>query len=442
MSLLILFISLIHLYFSIKKPIYGFCSLLSIKILIPDTARSIFTSLSLNSFCSIVLIIFFISHLFFKRNYIKCLNNKLVYYIGAYLVFSIVVIVMTDYTPNDVQIHYLLQNFTLQFFPIIVAIGSIQDSKDLDLVLKVFTICFTICTIYGISCFLLKIPYPYNNWFASFYGVARSANYEVIEEMAGIQGRIIGTSTSDSWSFGMVITSAFMISFIINDYIKKKYTLICLILCTISVILTVRRSPIMALMSFYIFLALFYYKNVKKTFIYIVGGFCLIHVLLLFSPILVSFGNIIETSLFFWDDSVAQENDVTGSSFSLRLFQLDYTIKNIANSPLFGNGWGAMYVKYHQGMYGWESIVFTTLFQSGYLGIIALSVLLFSFYEYSVIKAKNKGLAIAFILSSLFFCISNDTIYMFYIYLGCVLLHKINNVKKNASLLEFPHELY
>ena len=124
---------------------------------------------------------------------------------------------------------------------------------------------------------------------------------------------------------------------------------------------------------------------------------------------------------------MANENNVSGSSVRLRLYQLNYTVSNISYSPLFGNGWGAQYVKYHPGMFGWESIIFTSLFQSGYLGIIALTYLFVSFYKYSVENAKNRGIALAFILSSAIFCISTDTIYPFFIYLGCVILHKMNN---------------
>ena len=454
MYLLIIFLVIVHSLFSVKKPLYGICTLLAIKILIPDIARSPISALSLNSLCSIILFASYILHLLFGKEKYKYINNHVVQYIGIYFLFSLLVIVFTDYTPRGYQFSTLIQYVALQLLPVIVAIGTIHTTKDLKLILYVFIICMAICTLYGITCYVFRFPYPYNAWFANFFSVARNANYEgAIQSVAGgVRGRIIGTATSDSWSFGMFISLTFMISYFVNKYLKSYYSLICYVLCAIAVMLTVRRSPVLSLLSFYFLLSIFYYKLSFKIYVYIFIGIITLYMAIILIPELASFRHIVESSAFFWDDSVADENDVTGSSLRLRLYQLNYTVTNISDSPLFGNGWGAQYAKYHPGMYGWESIIFTSLFQSGYLGIIALTYLFVSFYKYSVENAKNRGIALSFILSSALFCITSDTIYPFFIYFGCVLLNKINNcidfdyakygieINKFKKLIEKKHQ--
>lgn len=429
MYLFIIILVIVHLYFSVKKPLYGICTLLAIKILIPDTARSPISVLSLNSLCSLILFASYIIHLLSGKEKYRYINNHLVHYIGIYFIFSLLVIVFTDYTPRSSQINTLIQYFALQLLPVIVAIGTIHTTKDLKLVLYVFVICMAICTLYGLTCLVFRIPYPYNAWFAESFSVARNANYEgAVESVAGgVQGRIIGTATSDTWSFGMFISLAFMISYFVNKYLKSNYSLICYVLCAIAVVLTVRRAPVLTLLSFYFLLSILYYKLSFKIYVYVFVGIITLYMVIILIPELASFRHIVESSVFFWDDSVAHENGVTGSSLKLRLYQLNYTVTNISESPLLGNGWGAQYAKYHPGMYGWESIIFTSLFQSGYLGIIALTYLFVSFYKYSIKNAKNRGIALSFILSSALFCITSDTIYPFFIYFGCVLLNKMNN---------------
>ena len=430
----ILVVTLLHLFFCIKKPIYGLCTLLAIKILIPDTAR-FSQSLSLNSLCSIVLFVTYFAYVLLGKESLSRLRNNLINYILFFIVFSFFVILFTDYTPRGYQIKTLLQYFFLQIAPIVVAVGVIKTGKDLKLILLVFVISFIICTLYGILCFIFGYPYPYNAWFSQYFSVSRNANYEMRVEMAGITGRIIGTATSDSWSFGMVIGIACLIVHIIYTYLKTRLSLICYGLCVIAVLFTVRRSPILTLLCFYLLLYLFNFKYVKKFKKMILCGITIgLFILLLINivPSLSSFRNIIETVFFFWDDSVAAANRVSGSSVSLRQYQLNYTITHISESLLFGNGWGAMYVKYHPGMHGWESIIFTTLFQSGVLGLFVMGGLFYSFYKYSIIKNPDHGLAKAFIIASLIFCITSDTIYPFYIYFGCVLINKINTIRNKA----------
>lgn len=154
-------------------------------------------------------------------------------------------------------------------------------------------------------------------------------------------------------------------------------------------------------------------------------------------PQLSTFKHILESSLFFWDDSVSAKNDVSGSSVAYRAFQMKKTMELVSDSPMFGNGWGSCYYRnLHSDMNGWESIVFTTLMQFGYLGFIIWGNMFYRFYHFSL-KSRQMVISLAFMMSSMAFCILNDTIYPFYIFFGAVLINKLSyfGIKSNNKVV-------
>ena len=85
----------------------------------------------------------------------------------------------------------------------------------------------------------------------------------------------------------------------------------------------------------------FWYANPKvKKNIIIYSFIGLLGVLLLvyFVPQLESAKNLIESSLFFWDDSLRDKHDVGGSSMSMRINQTLYPWVMISDNILFGHG--------------------------------------------------------------------------------------------------------
>lgn len=423
----ILIISIGHTLLSFKKPLWGLCSLLLIKILIPDIVRAPLFPISLNTFCSLSL---FASWLVFvpqqTPNYGK--NEKRLINFSVLLAgLCIVVFVITDVDIYK-QLTLSMQYFALQILPVIIAASVIDNKRDLMLVLKILMYSSLICMLYGLFCFFTSTPYPYNEIFSNAYYAARDANYDSIvnASMGGIAGRIMGTATSDTWSYGMIICILFTLFFCIYQYLKDKLSFICVALAAVSTLLTVRRTPIMVMFSFIIIL--FFLRKPRLSYIirYAFLGGGAVFVILLIFPQLYELTHILETVFFFWNDSVAQKNEITGSSLEYRLFQLKYTLNQISSSPLFGNGWGAMYNGRHDVMNGWESILFTSLMQFGIIGFMIWMGWFHCLYHYSVIYTKKNSLHIAFMLSALVLCFVNDTIYPFFIFFGCVLLNKMD----------------
>ena len=447
MAFLILTIIILQLIFAANRPVYGLAFLLAVKILIPDTVRSPIDMFSMNSLCSIILFSCWLCYLPYDRKYKRNIQNILGLSICIYIAFMVFVMVVTNYTPLSLQFKHVIQYIVLQFLPVLVSMSVIKTANDLDVIMKVFTLSFLICVIYGIICYTTSTPYAYNAWFESYFRSARGSNVENFTNVTfgGVTGRIVGTSTSDDWAFGQVISVVSMIMFMIYSYCKSRVNLLCTILCFVAVLLTVRRSPILSVMIFGFVLFLMGNSQFKwKVFLYGSLFIVLILVLIFWIPQLAAFKNILEASFFFWDDAVSKANEISGSSVSLRLYQLSYTIRHIADNPLFGNGFGAMYVKSHPGMFGWESIVFTTLFQTGWIGMLLLGILYWAFYRYSIEYGgmKSRRLSLAFIFGSLVFSITSDNIYPFYTYFGLVLLHKMaclgrEKMKRLILLCEF-----
>lgn len=427
MYILIFIIILIEFIVSLYKPLYGFCFLLAIKLLVPDTARSVILPISLNSINSLLLFGGWIFNIALGKISIEGLKNNLFKSILFLTFFNIIVIFFDDYTPSIQQISNFVQYYTLQFLPIIVLMTVVQNSKDLLLIIKIFTISLLICCLYAVICYVAQIPYPYNDWFNSYFSAARGASVEsaIETEMGGVIGRIMGTATSDEWSFGQLICVASILMCCIYNKVKNPIILAVTILSGITVLFTVRRSPILTVLTF--FFVLFIFSKNKNRLIFPILLFILTsYIIICIVPSLSNFKSILESSLFFWNDNVAAKNDVTGSSLALREYQLNYTIQQLKYNPLLGNGWGAMYVRYNPGMFGWESYILTTLMQFGFLGLIAWSWMIWNFYKYSTIYSKDKKFARAFIIGSLALWLTSDTIYPFFIYFGCVMLNKID----------------
>ncbi len=434
---LVIVATLLHSIFSFKRLVWGLCSLLSIKILIPDSVRFPVGDLSLNTACSLILFVcWIINGGILQTRRVK----KLSFFVLCFILFlAFVMLVTADVVPISAQFKPFFAYVVLQLLPIIVMIESVNTKEDVELLVKCFAISTAICVVYSVGCFVAGLPYPYNAMVNNIYP-GRDMNIESVleQEMGGIAGRCMGTATSGTWDYGMVVASLFLIVGSLAVILKSKPLYWLWVLTGVDVLFTTRRSPIIAAMFFLLIIFLFGEKNgFFKKILYVILGVGVILASVFIFPQLAEFRSIIETCLFFWDDSVAAMNDVSGSSLDFRLYQLEHTMMYVEDSPFFGNGWGSCFYKSrYPNMNGWESIVFTTLMQFGYLGSFLWLLLFGNFYKYSR-KGGCRLVCLAFMASSLAFCVLNDTIYPFYIFFGAVLINKLgllHSAKSNGFL--------
>ena len=274
MTAFIILIAFLHICLSFKKPLYGLCCLLMVKILIPDNVRFPVGDLSLNTVCSIIL---FVSWLFksglWRRRYPS--DTKMIWYVFGFMLFFGFTILLT-YTSVPVQAQFkpYFAYVVLQFLPIVVMIDAIRNKIDLQLLLKCFLIASTICVFYSVGCFVLGIPYPYNDMINSLYP-GRDTDIELVmsSEMGGIAGRCMGTATSGTWDYGMVATALFLCIGSVAHILKKKIWYVVWVLLGIDVLCTTRRSPLIASMVFLLIVFLLTNrKKIGKKILYIVCG--------------------------------------------------------------------------------------------------------------------------------------------------------------------------
>lgn len=278
MTPLIILIFIFQLFLSFKKPLLGFCLLLMVKILVPDNVRFLIGDLSLNTCCSLILFSVWIlkSRLWGRRLQV---DTKIIWYILGFIAMFGFTMLLTDFSvPVSYQFKPYFAYVVLQLLPIVVMIDVVRSQEDVSLLLKCLLFATAICVVYSVVCFVLNIPYPYNDMINSLFP-GRDKDIEMVmsSEMGGIAGRCMGTATSGTWDYAMVVTSLFLCIGSMALFLKKKIWYVVWIICGIDVLCTTRRSPIIAAGLFMLIAFLLLDRNkVGKKLMWLTcgGAFC------------------------------------------------------------------------------------------------------------------------------------------------------------------------
>lgn len=428
------------MWMAIRKPLSGLLFLLAVRLLVPDICRAVVVDTSLNTLLTAILAIGVIIGVFRKKISRKEFKQPLCRFIVGYTFVTFLIMLIPNSVPFNVQLSAFVQFFVCQLLPALLMMVIIQSQHDLNKVLKVLIVCTTICVGYGVVCMLFRIPFGYNAAFIQMFGQGAAVDavgQSFEHSMGGIAGRILGTCVGRTYAFGMIAPVLFTMVWCIRAKTEDKRLNWLIALCAVAVLFTTRRSPIITASIFVLIImihhrAIFRMKYVAGAVLLLITVFVVVSLL----PEYMNFKHVLQASLYFWDERMSDINGVGGSSVSFRLYQLKYTLKQITDTPLIGNGWGSCYYKSrHPSMIGWESIVFTTLMQGGIYGAVTTLMLYFNMYKYSIQHAKTKVYESAFILSSVTLCLFTDTIYTFFIFCGCILLNKINRFKQSKLCL-------
>ena len=124
----------------------------------------------------------------------------------------------------------------------------------------------------------------------------------------------------------------------------------------------------------------------------------------------------------FWDESKQTDNDIKGSSVSMRMDQFSAAIEEVSPNPIFGMGIG--YREYWQNIHGqsahpyllgYESLVLLKLVEQGWLGLFLYLWLLYRFY-----RIFSKG--------------CHDKIYLKCLYWGVFLSQLMTGIRPHSLL--------
>lgn len=401
MLILILLIVIFHTFCCAKKNIWGLSSLIGIKILIPNYVRAIILPISLNTLCIIILFLFIFIN---KKDKKSSISKGYITYLEVFILILFITTILSFPISLTTQLGYLFQFLITDVSLGILAALTIKSYQDVKVIMNVILLSSSFACILGIYQFI-TYSNVYISYFENYFNPAFDTDAYLDSAMGGRLGGIAGTC-SDSLIWGRTIPALLGITYAYYKRTKKSILILLIIALLINSILSMRRSSVVAVLFYFFTIWLFSsFKEKTRIFKYIMISIICIYASFILIPFLNQFLPFIETSIFFWNDNIAADNDIKGSSLSMRLEQLNYAFKMIETNPILGLGYGytnyySKYHGYHPQLLGFESILFHIIINSGILGLIYWNTLFYKIYKYCS-KYSCKTYIAAFLLSVL-----------------------------------------
>lgn len=243
----------------------------------------------------------------------------------------------------------------------------------------------TLISLYGLCTYIFKA-----NPYMDIFGNDLFHNYENIEDRGALGMRVQSTTVHPITWGG---TCFLLFLYFIREQKKNKYHYILLVLLLINIILCGSRTAILIILIYPILRFFTVDIREKKKFIKIALILLIFFLIIIQLPELQKYKGILESTLFFWDDSIASSNDIQGSSITMRLMQYAGLMDLISDNILWGMGHG--YVNYYLSTYGqhpillgFESLIFNKSVEGGIVGLITWIYLFY--YLYRKTKCLNK----------------------------------------------------
>lgn len=339
------------------------------------------------NFVNIVLLVVFIWR-FYRKN--KSLRLDVIYSF-LFLYFSLLVLsVFTDQTPLGWSFDYWRGSIMqVCILPLIIWNNAKTDRKSLlyikwSLIISVFIAC-----IYGLILTRMHGYNPYASTLSDYFGKSDAAQFFQSETVSRIEfstaGKIQATMEHPmTWAiilcFTMVIVSVFYYRNRRNIYLVFSG------LIAANIFVSGVRTAIAALVITLIYF-LIRYRKIKIILLVV----CLVF---LVSVVIDSKSDVVNIFRSFVDLS-GLENDMGGSSISMRMEQFMGVSNEIEGREIFGNGFG--WTSYYQFMYGehpillsFESLLFIVLCNNGYMGVLVWLLFGFLLFRFHRKTLNNK----------------------------------------------------
>ena len=266
--------------------------------------------------------------------------------------------------------------------------------------------------------------------------------YFIEEARGGLESRISGT-TNHPLTWGQLWGILMGLFIIKKNEINIILFYALMILSFLNILFSGSRTALLSIVPLIVFYGISQNKKIiLRTTVYVLLGACILS----FTPN-IKLLKYIKATIFFWDPSYSAAADINGSSVSMRQNQLDITIKTVMKSnPITGFGLGyRSYSKLkntrNEDMLGFESIVFTKLFEQGIGGLICFFIFYLQIYRFSIKRVgKNKlllkGYFFSYLLSIIFTGIQNSFGWFVYIGLFITLSEQLEETTKHAKVIK------
>lgn len=376
--------------FALKNPAYGYCFFIAVRILIPEVARSPLTDVI--SFNTTIIFVIIVILIYKKRkvftNVIK--KDDFSRTLVVFSLYAIITLPLSDYGDIAIQYKNTIQFFLTDILPIIIFISVIHSKRDFEVLVRTFLVATIVCCIYSIFTTLINF-----NPLVAVFKLAFDKSGEFImsdfdtDLTTGRGFSSSGTFVSAN-GFGYFISMSIPICmYLIARKYQTKLSITVLLLLIINLFLCKKRSPLVSMGVFWI-AYMFMDKNkdrCRHVIDVVLGGFFAI-LLIETIPALSSISNMLESSLYFWDDNILEKNDVGGSSWELRVRQTFYPFVEVKDNLIFGHGyeWCSWYLgefELHPILYGFETILSTAVCEFGIVGYFIYYMVLKKSYKYS-----------------------------------------------------------
>ena len=384
-TLLSFTIIIIHIFLCIKNLTYGCAFVLFIHQIFPAAFR--IGGVSMNTALVLILTIFVVVRNF---NRLFLIPSKYTYPIKS---FALPLLCLTIFAPLPfaMQFNAWFQFLVTEILTSIFLLLSIKTEKDFKTILYILLSSYIIIGIYGIFTYIWHMN-PLYDLFNTYYGAGISFTGDGEEQIRGGLSSFTSGNMSGPLPWGQCSLVILMSAcFLPKGYRTGWITNIVIILSIINCLLCGKRSvilPMLIVVSYYIFTRYLYIRKKGKAIL------CICFILTTFTFLQrTEYIKNIETAIFFWNDNLAEKNQIGGSSTAMRLTQFEYANDMISDNTLCGLGYN--YIGYYSSRYGrhpimlgFESIYFQVIVQSGIIGLI----IWIAFFYRNYIMTNNSSM--------------------------------------------------
>lgn len=405
---------------------YGLAIYLSYMLLVPAYGALFFgINIPFNLVNVLLLIAFFL-----KRGK----KSNFIYWpllpFAMYFVACLILIFVQANTPLDWELEQWRKDvMRCLILPFILLNQLMNEKKGLNIILNTILLCVGINAFYSLFVVFLKGLNPYVSYVGSLFQLEDLTMY-YMSSVGRSFGRVSGVFYHPMTN-GLFIGFSLVFSFIYNKWLKKKWILFLQVVLFMDALLCGIRSVLVGLViAMCVYLVL-----VRKIRLlsYTLFLCCIVYLICNFIPGLDTYLDSIINS----DNST----QVSGSSASMRLEQLEGCFDEIKNNLLIGNGYG--WKDFYMSKYGdhpvilaFESLIFVVLCNTGLCGIL-LWIIMGLKYCRSNIKKLRESSSLLITLFAFYIgyaCITGDFGYMpyflvFYTVSLSLMLKEKNNVK-------------
>ena len=379
----------IYIYLTIYFIIFALLSLKSYKLSISMICMTILLcpSILANKIIDYMILFSLISS-FLNAKQWSCLYCFIIQHkiaLGIYCLVSFCIIFFSEIVPFTNQFHTFRGNFLKIILVIEIFLlckGDYNYSKSL---LLLICICVMSNVVYSV---IFEIVLRMNPAGLPLYILLGVDNDEFLVDMIdsgrGMFDFRLQSVYGHPLSYGQYFLVLAPVLLLLNNRIAK----ILLIACVgVIIFLTGTRGAIAPFALLIMFFMIEHLRKMNYLFVFIVV------LLASVATIVVLADDDLKFDMFWSDKSMASKN-YRGSSWEMRLYQMDAAFDEIDANPMFGKGYGyreffqKKFGGSHPKLLGYESVLLLHLVERGYIGLVFFFITIY--YVYCLFKGNTQ----------------------------------------------------